>query len=69
MIATYATAADFTTWETRAKDMTTDCLIYTVKDCHETAESMRGWNPIREGFYMDQMATYGDELRRRRANR
>jgi len=26
---------------------------------------MRGWNPIKEGFYMDQASTYGMELNRR----
>ena len=26
---------------------------------------MRGWNPSREGYYLDQAATYGMELTRR----
>ena len=65
MIATYATAADFTTWGERAKSMTVAELLYTVNDCRQAAESMRGWNPIKEGFYMDQASTYGMELNRR----
>jgi hypothetical protein len=65
MTATYATAADFTNWAERAKSMTVAELLYTVNDCHQAAESMRGWNPIKEGFYMDQASTYGMELNRR----
>ena len=65
MIATYATAANFTTWGERAKSMTVAELLYTVNDCRQAAESMRGWNPIKEGFYMDQASTYGMELNRR----
>ena len=26
---------------------------------------MRGWNPSREGYYLDQASTYGMELTRR----
>lgn len=70
MIANYATAEDFATWEARAKSMSTACLAYTVRDCQQAAEAMRGWNPIREGYYIDQACTYGMEItRRRRANR
>ena len=65
MIATYATAADFTTWGERAKSMTVAELLYTVNDCCQAAESMTGWNPIKENFYMDQACTYGMELSRR----
>ena len=65
MIATYATAADFTAWTERAKSMTVAELLYTVNDCRQAAEAMRGWNPIKEGFYMDQASTYGMELNRR----
>ena len=45
--------------------MTVAELLYTVNDCRQAAESMRGWNPIKEGFYMDQASTYGMELNRR----
>lgn len=62
---TYATASDFTTWTERAKSMTVAELLYTVNDCRQAAEAMRGWNPIKEGFYMDQASTYGMELNRR----
>ena len=30
---------------------------------------MRGWNPEKEGFYSDQAATYGMELRKRNMNK
>ena len=65
MTANYATASDFTTWSERAKSMTVAELLYTVNDCRQAAEAMRGWNPIKEGFYMDQASTYGMELNRR----
>jgi hypothetical protein len=45
--------------------MTVAELLYTVNDCRQAAEAMRGWNPIKEGFYMDQASTYGMELNRR----
>lgn len=63
----HATAADFADWAERAKGMTVAGLLYTVKDCYQAAQAMRGWNPVKEGFYMDQASTYGVELSRRRA--
>lgn len=66
MITQYATAADFAAWEAKAKTMTFSELSFTVKDCHQAAENMRGWNPDREGFYIDQACTFGMELTRRR---
>lgn len=62
----YATPEDFATWEARAKTMTMAGLAYTVRDCQQAAEAMRGWNPIKEGYYIDQACTYGMELTRRR---
>lgn len=62
----YATPEDFATWEARAKAMSMACLAYTVRDCQQAAEAMRGWNPIKEGYYIDQACTYGMELTRRR---
>ena len=62
----YATAADFSRWEARAKAMTMAELLYTVRDCQQAEAAMRGWNPIKEGFYSDQASTYGMELTRRR---
>jgi hypothetical protein len=40
-------------------------LRYIVRDCRAAAANMRGWNPIREGYYEDQAFTYADELARR----
>ena len=65
MIQAYATAEDFNTWETRARTMTEAELRYAAEDCRRAEAAMRGWNPIREGFYSDQAHTFGDELRRR----
>jgi hypothetical protein len=62
----YATAEDFATWRRKAVTMTISELRYAAKDCREAEAAMRGWNPIKEGYYSDQAATYGDELRRRR---
>lgn len=67
MTTDYATAADFTNWSERAKSMTVAELLYTVNDCRQAAKSMVGWNPIKEGFYMDQANTYSMELNRRKA--
>jgi hypothetical protein len=61
----HATAADFANWEARAKAMTDAELFYAARDCRHAEAAMRGWNPIKEGFYSDQASTYGDELRRR----
>ena len=69
MIANYATAADFANWEAKAKDMTTDCLLWSARDARQAAQAMRGWNPIAEGRYDDEASTYSDEIRRRRASR
>ena len=65
MIQAYATAKDFNTWEAKARTMTTAELRYAAQDCRQAEAAMRGWNPIREGFYSDQAHTFGDELRRR----
>jgi hypothetical protein len=66
MITEYATPEDFTAWEARAKTMTVAALLYTVRDCQQAEAAMRGWNPIKEGYYSDQASTYGMELTRRR---
>lgn len=62
----YATPEDFAAWEARAKTMTVDELLFTVRDCQQAEAAMRGWNPIKEGYYIDQACTYGMELTRRR---
>lgn len=65
----YATAEDFKRWEEKAATMTDAQLHYAAKDCRAAEQAMRGWNPVREGYYSDQASTYGDELRRRRMKR
>jgi hypothetical protein len=42
-------------------------IRFTIKDCHEAAKAMRGWNPEREGYYADQCSTFRQELSRREA--
>lgn len=60
-----ATAADFADWRKRAKGLTESELRWVIQDCREAAEAMKGWNPVKEGFYEDQAFTYADELRAR----
>jgi hypothetical protein len=62
----HATAEDFTRWSEQAAVMTVSELQYAAQDCRKAEIAMRGWNPIREGYYSDQACTFGDELRRRR---
>jgi hypothetical protein len=66
MRSEYATPADFASWEAKAKTMTVAELLHTVWDCQQAEAAMRGWNPVKEGFYSDQACTYGMELSRRR---
>ena len=65
MIANPATAQDFAKWGREAKRLDLESLRYVVNDCQEAARAMRGWNPEREGYYIDQAATFGQELNRR----
>lgn len=66
MINAHATAADFQAWESKARTMSVAELLHAARDCREAEAAMRGWNPIREGYYSDQASTYGMELNRRR---
>lgn len=61
----FATPEHFTRWEEHAKMCDAYTLKYIIKDCQKAAEAMRGHNPIREGYYIDQACTYGMELTRR----
>ena len=65
MIANPATANDFASWEREAKKLSIDSLLYVVNDCKEAAQAMKGWNPEREGFYIDQAYTFSKELSKR----
>jgi len=44
-------------------------LYFAAADCRKAESAMRGWNPIREGYYSDQACTFGDEIRRRKSGR
>lgn len=61
----YATASDFSRWAELAAGMDSAALHYTIADCRAAAEAMEGWNPIKEGYYRDQLATYAMERSRR----
>ena len=66
MIDLHATAEDFANWQAKAKTMTISELLNAAKDCREAEAAMRGWNPIREGYYSDQASTHGMELHNRK---
>ena len=61
----FATVEDFQRWEDHAKLLDCYTLKYIIKDCQSAEKCMRGFDPIREGYYSDQAATYGMELTRR----
>ena len=61
----YATPADFAKWESHAKTLNLYALRYTIEDCQQAAKNMKGFNPDREGYYLDQASTYGMEYTRR----
>ena len=65
MITEHATAEDFARWESHAATLDAYSLRYVIADCHQAAAGMARWNPAREGYYLDQAATYGMELTRR----
>lgn len=65
MITNPATANDFARWERDAKKLSTESLRFVIDDCQSAARAMRGWNPDREGFYIDQASTYQHELTKR----
>ena len=65
MISNPATAQDFAKWERAAKRLSIDSLRYVINDCQMAARAMKGWNPDREGFYIDQASTFGQELTKR----
>lgn len=66
MKPSYATAEDFRKWREKASSMSIAELLYAAEDCRQAELAMRGWNPVKEGYYSDQASTYGDEARRRR---
>lgn len=65
MITSPATAADFEKWERHAATCDNLSLAWIIQDCQSAAENMRGWNPDREGYYLDQSYTYARELHNR----
>lgn len=57
----YALPEDFQRWEDHARTCTSAELFYIIRDCKQAEAAMRGWNPIKEGFYSDQASTYARE--------
>jgi hypothetical protein len=45
MIQGHATPEHFARWESHAKTLDQYSLRYVIKDCHQAAAGMRGWNP------------------------
>jgi len=65
MITAHATPDHFARWKSHAGTLDSYSLRYVIRDCQQAAEGMKGWNPAREGYYLDQASTYGMELTRR----
>ncbi len=61
----YATPEDFARWRSHAETCDLGSLRYIIRDCRQVAQNLRGFNPVREGYYEDQAFTYADELSRR----
>ena len=61
----YATPENFEAWRQEAATMSVEVLVHTIQDCRNAEKAMRGWNPVKEGFYSDQASTYSMELNRR----
>ena len=61
----YATPQDFAKWRSHAETCDLGSLRFIIRDCRQVAENLRGFNPVREGYYEDQAFTYADELARR----
>lgn len=55
----------FANWTKKAAAMTVEGLRYSIRDCRDTAENMRGFDAQAEGRYMDEMAAYINELKKR----
>lgn len=65
MLSRHATSEDFTVWAARGAKMTADMLNHVIADCRAAQEAAQTYDPILEGFYSDQAATYADVRRRR----
>ncbi len=61
----HATPKDFQAWKQDAQSLDLEALLHVVQDCRRAEEAMRGWNPIKEGYYSDQASTYGQEYTKR----
>ena len=61
----HATAEDFKNWSKNAKSLTVEELRHVIEDCRQASEAMKGWNPVKEMYYRDQMLTYSEALRKK----
>lgn len=60
------TPYDFASKEAHYSTFSLAGLLYSVKDASEAAQAMRGHDPIAESWYLDDMATIGREINRRK---
>lgn len=60
---------DWTFYEEKARAMSVEQLRYSIKDAQEAmkvAPTEASYPCKGQGFYMDEICTYSDELRRRK---
>lgn len=68
---TTQTSPDFSSLKTRARQMSTAALAYSITDCIKAAEAARALELAgcrvskTEGYYMDEASVYSAELQRR----
>jgi hypothetical protein len=63
---------DWNHYEEKAKSMTDEQLEYCILDCRqamEVAPATASFPCKAQGFYMDELCTMSDELRRRRKSK
>lgn len=60
---------DWKHYEKKAKAMTDAQLLFSIRDCQQAVDAApeeANFPCKAQGFYLDEMYTYSDELRRRR---
>ena len=57
----------FASWYKKAAAMTIEGLYFSIRDCREAAQNMRGFDSQAEGRYMDEMGAYIAEMNKRAA--
>ena len=62
----HATPEDFARWEAQASQMTDEALRYVMNDATAAMLACATHDAVAEGFYADQVHTFGREWYRRR---